>query len=328
MRRTLVDTQLLPGSAGIGFGGVTASGDLYGIAIVARRNWADDQYYWRVTQFLMPSYTLIPSEPGAPISFTGAVPVDDTNMVGFTVTWMPDQPLAEEHIRRIESWAGIYAEVDPLTFEPIFKERIWGGQFNLKKTVDVAAPAYLQAGARFRRQEPQQFFERPTYNYVGARGAAIARFIDQSYTYQPVALRGTMPSTRFFDIPKIVYELKNAPASFTGRGLLSAEPDQLSPAATTDKRLGLGYRGVIVRRIKPDEGAWDTAMAASRSPLAAGRIAAVSSRPRATRRARSGCTRQCPWREPCGSARRSSSCRRTSRGTRRRQVPCSRFFAR
>src|SRR6266536_2716979 len=50
------------------------------------------------TQILMPSYTLIPSEPGAPISFTGAVPVDDTHMVGFTVTWSPDGPLAEEHI--------------------------------------------------------------------------------------------------------------------------------------------------------------------------------------------------------------------------------------
>lgn len=89
----------------------------YGLAIGARRNWDEQQYYWRVTQFLRPSYTMIPSEPGAPISFTGAVPVDDTNMVGFTVTWSPDQPLAEEHIRRIESWRGIYAEVDPLTFE-------------------------------------------------------------------------------------------------------------------------------------------------------------------------------------------------------------------
>ena len=89
----------------------------YGLAIGARRNWDDDQYYRRVTQFLMPSYTLIPSEPGAPISFTAAVPVDDTNMVGFTVTWSPDRPLDEEHIRRIESWKGIYAEVDPKTFE-------------------------------------------------------------------------------------------------------------------------------------------------------------------------------------------------------------------
>jgi len=91
----------------------------YGLAIGARRNWDEDQYYWRLTQFLMPSYTLIPSEPGSPISFTAAVPVDDTNMVGFTVTWHPDVPLAEEHVRRIESWRGIYAEVDPRTFETI-----------------------------------------------------------------------------------------------------------------------------------------------------------------------------------------------------------------
>jgi phthalate 4,5-dioxygenase len=91
----------------------------YGIAIGARRNWDADQYYWRLTQFLMPSYTLIPAEPGSPISFTAAVPVDDTEMVGFTVTWDPDQPLADEHVRRIESWRGIYAEVDPATFKTL-----------------------------------------------------------------------------------------------------------------------------------------------------------------------------------------------------------------
>ena len=91
----------------------------FGLVIGARRDWEEDQYYWRLTQFLMPSYTLIPSEPGSPVSFTAAVPVDDTNMVGFTVTWHPDGPLAEEHIRRIESWRGIYAEVNPRTFETI-----------------------------------------------------------------------------------------------------------------------------------------------------------------------------------------------------------------
>src|SRR5690242_21731313 len=54
----------------------------YGLAIGARRNWDADQYYWRVTKFLMPSFTLIPSEAGSPINFTAAVPIDDTNMVG------------------------------------------------------------------------------------------------------------------------------------------------------------------------------------------------------------------------------------------------------
>jgi phthalate 4,5-dioxygenase oxygenase subunit len=91
----------------------------YGLAIGARRNWDAEQYYWRVTQFLMPSFTLIPSEAGSPINFTAAVPVDDTNMVGFTVTWLPDRPMSGGDIRTIESWTGAYAEVDPRTFEPV-----------------------------------------------------------------------------------------------------------------------------------------------------------------------------------------------------------------
>jgi iron complex outermembrane recepter protein len=95
------------------------------------------------------------------------------------------------------------------------EETIWGGQLNFRQNVETVVPSYLQTGLRFRRQEPQQFFTRPTYNYVGPRGAALTRYIDQSYTYQPVALRGTMPSTRFFHIPTIVHDLQNTPASFT-----------------------------------------------------------------------------------------------------------------
>ena len=91
----------------------------YGLAIGARRSWDTERYYWRLTQFLMPSFTVIPSEAGSPINFTAAVPVDDTNMVGFTVTWLPDRPLSDEDIRVIESWTGAYAEVDPNTFEPV-----------------------------------------------------------------------------------------------------------------------------------------------------------------------------------------------------------------
>ena len=49
--------------------------------------------------------------------------------------------------------------------------------------------------------------------------------------------------------------------------LLSAEPNQISPVTTLDKRFGLGYRGLIVRRIKSDDGAWDKAMSARRVPF-------------------------------------------------------------
>ena len=49
--------------------------------------------------------------------------------------------------------------------------------------------------------------------------------------------------------------------------LLSAEPNQISPVTTLGKRFGLGYRGLIVRRIKSDDGAWDKAMSARRVPF-------------------------------------------------------------
>ena len=91
----------------------------YGMLIGARRNAEDDSYYWRVTQFLMPTYTMIPVPVGAPVSFTAATPIDDENMMGFTVTWHPERPLREDEIAQIESWLGVHTEVDPVSFKPL-----------------------------------------------------------------------------------------------------------------------------------------------------------------------------------------------------------------
>lgn len=49
--------------------------------------------------------------------------------------------------------------------------------------------------------------------------------------------------------------------------LLKAEPNQISPVTRLSTRLGLGYRGLIVRRIKTDEGMWDKAMSGRRVPF-------------------------------------------------------------
>jgi hypothetical protein len=46
--------------------------------------------------------------------------------------------------------------------------------------------------------------------------------------------------------------------------MLRAEPSQISGLTASDKRLGLGYRGLIVRQIKTDDGAWDKAALAGR----------------------------------------------------------------
>ena len=88
----------------------------YGLAVAARRLHDPEHYYWRVTQYLTPAYTMIPTEPGFPISFTAAIPIDDQHMWGYTITWHPDRPLKEEEIAAIETWEGIYTELIPGTF--------------------------------------------------------------------------------------------------------------------------------------------------------------------------------------------------------------------
>jgi phthalate 4,5-dioxygenase len=91
----------------------------YGLLIGARRDAETDSFYWRITQFLMPTYTMIPVPVGFPVSFTAATPIDDEHMQGFTVTWHPDRPLTEGERAQIQSWTGVHTEVDPRTFQPL-----------------------------------------------------------------------------------------------------------------------------------------------------------------------------------------------------------------
>ena len=89
----------------------------YGLLIGAQREHEDENDYWRITQFLMPTYTMIPAEIGSMISFTAAVPRDDESMWGYTIAWHPDRPLTKDEIARIESWRGVYTELIPGTYE-------------------------------------------------------------------------------------------------------------------------------------------------------------------------------------------------------------------
>ncbi len=60
-----------------------------------RRN--DEQYYWRVTQFLLPMYTLIPG-PNWPRACVGVVPIDDHHTIRFQVSYNPEAPLGENRL--------------------------------------------------------------------------------------------------------------------------------------------------------------------------------------------------------------------------------------
>jgi phthalate 4,5-dioxygenase len=69
----------------------------YGALIGARRSWPDGQHYWRVSQFLMPFYTMPPTDRDEKMTQSHIwVPMDDTHVVNWMVTWHPDRELTHE----------------------------------------------------------------------------------------------------------------------------------------------------------------------------------------------------------------------------------------
>ncbi len=70
----------------------------YGLRIGARRIASDNEYYWRITQFLAPFYTMIARrDEKGPIAGHAWTPIDDYNTWTFTFHWNPDGPLGDDY---------------------------------------------------------------------------------------------------------------------------------------------------------------------------------------------------------------------------------------
>src|SRR5438128_12484661 len=67
-----------------------------GLMIGARRNADPGYHYWRITQWLMPWYTLIPPYKGHAANGHAWVPMDDTNCMAWTMTFHPVRELTAQ----------------------------------------------------------------------------------------------------------------------------------------------------------------------------------------------------------------------------------------
>ncbi|WP_224038293.1 Rieske 2Fe-2S domain-containing protein [Paraburkholderia unamae] len=69
----------------------------HGMTIGARRNATHESYYWRITQFLLPFYTMIaPNKEGGVVMGHSWTPIDDHHCWVFTMTWNSERPLSED----------------------------------------------------------------------------------------------------------------------------------------------------------------------------------------------------------------------------------------
>jgi len=90
----------------------------YGMLIGARRETDDGRYYWRVTQWLLPWYTMIPRDGNGPIGAHAWVPIDDETCWAWSVNYHPDRALTKSETDSYRSGGGIHAKVKPGTFDP------------------------------------------------------------------------------------------------------------------------------------------------------------------------------------------------------------------
>jgi len=91
----------------------------HGLTIFGRRNGEADSYYYRITQWIFPWFTLIP--PFGPHALGGHmwIPIDDENCWAWNINFFPDKPIPEEELSAMQRGEGIHAKCDPVTFRPL-----------------------------------------------------------------------------------------------------------------------------------------------------------------------------------------------------------------
>ncbi len=88
----------------------------FGLTMYGRRNGEPDSYYWRVTQWLFPWFTLIPPFGEHALGGHVWVPIDDYNCWAWSINFRPDRPLGEDELREMRAGKGIHCEYEPGTF--------------------------------------------------------------------------------------------------------------------------------------------------------------------------------------------------------------------
>lgn len=89
-----------------------------GLYIGARRNADNGNFYWRITQWVMPAFTMIPPRGNHPVHGHFFIPRDDENCWTWSFDYRVTSPLEPELVEQMKNGAGIHTVVDPQTFRP------------------------------------------------------------------------------------------------------------------------------------------------------------------------------------------------------------------
>ncbi|MBZ7926370.1 aromatic ring-hydroxylating dioxygenase subunit alpha [Ensifer adhaerens] len=90
-----------------------------GLYIGARRNAEEGHYYWRVTPWVMPSFTMVPPRGNHPVHGHFWIPIDDENCWAWSFDYRPERALTQEERQAMIDGKGIHVAYVPGTYRPL-----------------------------------------------------------------------------------------------------------------------------------------------------------------------------------------------------------------
>jgi phenylpropionate dioxygenase-like ring-hydroxylating dioxygenase large terminal subunit len=106
----------------------------YGFYYGSRRDAGEGNFYWRITQFLLPSFAIIPM-PTYPISCRAYIPVDDYQSMVFHTSYNPLAPLTKGQIAALESGDGPAPRLVAGSFMPeLNRDNLYGLDREVQRT--------------------------------------------------------------------------------------------------------------------------------------------------------------------------------------------------
>ena len=95
---------------------VESDGGLY---IGARRNAENGTYYWRITQWVMPTFTMIPPRGDHPVHGHFWIPIDDENCWTWSFDYNPVRALTTDERQAMQDGHGVHVKYVPGSYRPL-----------------------------------------------------------------------------------------------------------------------------------------------------------------------------------------------------------------
>jgi phthalate 4,5-dioxygenase oxygenase subunit len=90
-----------------------------GLLFSARRNAENNQYYWRISHWIMPCYTTVGPRGDHPILGHFWIPMDDETCMVWSYNFLPARELTEKELQYMNDGHGIHVKMIPGTFIPV-----------------------------------------------------------------------------------------------------------------------------------------------------------------------------------------------------------------